>query len=271
MNAPLPQIAISSLPLASGALPPSAAAAGGLRVVSQSPYITYALEWMGAGDRIVGVSRHDRRELPRTGGVMDPDGAMMARLGADLVIASDWPRPEALQAATPPGARVLRVGGFASMADVEQMLRDIGHAVGVADIEARVERFAAAWRAAAARVGGRGRRILLVSACTGTPYSFGRGTTLGDLFARAGFVIAETQERIHHFPAGPAQNDLAHWLAVVEPELVFVLGNRRSAACEAELAHADVRVLRLDSGLFYHPGPRLLDGLAQLREVLPHD
>lgn len=241
------------------------------RIASQSPYITHALEWMGLGDCIVGVSRYDSRDLPRTGGVIDPDGDMIALLDAELVITSNWTTPETLQAATPRGARALRVGGFDSMADAEAMLRDIGHAAGVADIDARVDRFVADWRAAVARIDGAHRRVLLVSACTGTPYSFGRGTTLFDLFSRAGFDVAETHKKIHQFPGEPPAGDLAHWVDAIRPEIVFAFSNRWDSTCNAALARSGVRVVPLDGELFYHPGPRLLDGLAQVREVLAHE
>ncbi|HEX8962883.1 MAG TPA: hypothetical protein VF801_07750 [Rhodocyclaceae bacterium] len=241
------------------ALPATAACP---RIVSQSPYVTYALEWMGRSDCIVGVSRYDSRDLPRTGGVMDPDADMIALLDAQLIVTSDWAKPETWQAAVPRGARLLRVGGFDSMAGVETMLREIGQAAAVPDIDARVERFAADWRAAAARIDGGGRRVLLVSACTGTPYSFGRGTTLFDLFSRAGFTVAETAAKIHQLPP----DQLARWVDQVKPDLVFAFSNRWDAACNAALARPGIRVVPLDGELFYHPGPRLIEGLAQLQE-----
>lgn len=51
--------------------------------------------------------------------------------------------------AAPPGATALRVDGFRGMAGVENMLREIGRAASISDIDARADRFAADWRAAA--------------------------------------------------------------------------------------------------------------------------
>ena len=45
------------------------------RIVSQSPYLTQSLVWLGRADCIVGVSRYDTLRRPKTGGVMDPDPA----------------------------------------------------------------------------------------------------------------------------------------------------------------------------------------------------
>ncbi|HEX8989282.1 MAG TPA: hypothetical protein VF816_15095 [Rhodocyclaceae bacterium] len=238
------------------------AVAGCPRIVSQSPYITYALEWMGLADCIVGVSRYDGRDLPRTGGVMDPDADMIALLDAQLVITSNWTKPETLQAVLPRDARGLSVDGFQSMAGVSSMLSEIGVAAGVADVDARVARFEADWRAAAARIGAKGQRVLLVSACTGTPYSFGRGTTLFDLFTQAGFTVAETADKIHQLPP----DELVRWIGEIKPDVVFAFSNRWDATCNAALARPGVRVVPLDGELFYHPGPRLIEGLVQLQE-----
>ena len=138
------------------------------RIVSQSPYITRALEWLDLEKCIVGINRYDRtiyHQLPSTGGVIDPDAQEIARLRPELLITADWTSEDTWRAATPPGAVALRVGGFRGMAEVEAMLREIGRAAKVADIDARVDRFASDWRAAAARIDGRHRRALIMSAC----------------------------------------------------------------------------------------------------------
>ena len=43
------------------------------RIISQSPYISEMLDYLGMGHCIVGVSRYSKRDLPRTGGILDPD------------------------------------------------------------------------------------------------------------------------------------------------------------------------------------------------------
>lgn len=83
------------------------ASAGCPRIVSQSPYLTVALEWLGRGDCIVGVSRYDRRALPRTGGVIDPDGTAIEKLRPDLIVASNWSDADTMELVTPPGPRLL--------------------------------------------------------------------------------------------------------------------------------------------------------------------
>ncbi len=106
---------------------PTAFAADCPRIVSQSPYLTLALEWLERGDCLVGVSRYDRLRpaLPRTGGVMDPDAEAIALLEPELFVTSNWTSADTVAALLPPGTRALRVDGFRSMADVEAMLRSL--------------------------------------------------------------------------------------------------------------------------------------------------
>lgn len=237
------------------------------RIVSQSPYISRSLDWLGLGTCLVGVSRYDERELPRTGGVIDPDADTIALLEPQLMIAPDWTDAATWQAAAPAGARALRVDGFRGMAGVEAMLRDIGRAAGIADIDRRVDRFAADWRAAAQRVGGRGRRVLLLSACGEAPYSFGRGTTLHELFSAAGFQVVADHDSIRNFLPATPDGDVATWITRLGPDLIFAFRNRRDEACNASLAKPGRPIVPLDGELFTHPGPVLLDGLEQLRRV----
>lgn len=248
------------------ALPASAACP---RIVSQSPYITYALEWMGLGDCIVGVSRYDRRDdVPRTGGVMDPDADTIAILDPQLMITSTWTNAARWQALAPAGAQALRLDGFKGVADMERTLREIGHAAGVADIDGRVDRFAADWRAAAAKVHGNHRRAVVMTACSGAPYSFGRGTTVYEIFSQAGIQVVADHDGIRNFrPDGPP-DELPKWLDTVSPEIVFALKNNRDEACNASLVRADTMIVPLDGDRFTHPGPRILLGLEQLREAL---
>lgn len=238
------------------------------RIVSQSPYITRSLAWLGLEPCIVGVSRYDTLDRPKTGGVIDPDAGAIALLDPQLMITSNWTAADTWQAAAPKGAIALRVDGFRGMAGVEDMLRDIGRAAGVAGIDARVERFAADWRAAAARVGGAGRRVLILSACGEAPYSFGRGTTLHELFAAAGFAVVADHDSIRNFNPGTPDGDVTAWIRERQPEYLFALKNRRDEACNVAIARPGIPILPLDGELFTHPGPVLLEGLEQLRQTV---
>jgi iron complex transport system substrate-binding protein len=238
------------------------------RIVSQSPYITQALIWFGLERCIVGVSRYDNLDRPRTGGVIDPDVDVIALLEPQLMITSNWTPAAAWQNAAPIGASTLRVDGFRGMAGVETMLRDIGRAAGVTDSEARVTRFAADWRAMAKTVNGKGRRVLILSACSQAPYSFGRGTTLHELFTAAGLDVVANHDSIRNFHPGKPDGDVSTWIKERKPDYILALKNNRDEACNASIAAPGIPILPLDGALFTHPGPALLDGLAQLRDTL---
>ncbi len=236
------------------------------RIVSQSPYITRVLDWYGLSECIVGVSRYEKldsaHDLPRTGGVKDPDADAIALLEPQLMITSDWTKPDVWRAVAPKGTEALRVGGFRGMKEVEAMLRDIGHAASVTNTDARVGRFHRDWQAAAKRVHGDGRRVLLIHACGETPYSYGRGTTIHELFAAAGYRSVADHDDLRHFEGGEG---IADWIRSREPQTIVAFRNARAKSCNVNVAAAGVPLLFLDDDAFTHPGPGLLTGLEQLR------
>ena len=238
------------------------------RIISQSPYISRALEWMGRGDCIVGVSRYDRLPLFHTGGVMDPDGAAMADLEPDVVIYSEWTKEETVQSATPHGVQAVRVGGFRGMVGVETMLREVGQAAKVGDIDRRVTQFATDWRKAAARVDSRQRRVLILSACSDTPYSFGKGSTLYEMFTAAGFEVVADHDNIRNFKAGTPKGDVSAWISQRQPDVLFALQDRKSESCNPAIAKPGIPILPLTGEHFTHPGPELLKGLEELRQTM---
>lgn len=264
MNNSLKSYLLLSLAL----LAPFAQAAECPRIISQSPYISRALEWLGRGDCIVGVSRYDRLPLFHTGGIMDPDSAAIADLEPDVVIYSEGTKEETVQSATPHGVEAVRVGGFRGMAGVETMLRDVGRAARVDDIDRRVARFSAEWRQAAARVDSRRRRALILSACSDAPYSFGKGTTLHEVFTAAGFEVVVDHESIRNFKPNTPQGDIAAWIKLRQPELLIALQDRKSESCNPAIAKPGIPILPLTGENFTNPGPALLNGLEELLQSM---
>ena len=238
------------------------------RIVSQSPYLTRVLDWLGRGDCVVGVSRYERgREaLPRTGGVRDPDTLAIDALEPDLVLISRGSDARLLAADLAPSTRIVQVDGFESMAATESMLRTVAQASGAADGGARVDAFARDWRAAARKVEGEGLRALVLSACSGEPYSFGRGHVVGDLFSHAGFEVVETLPRIRHLRAGEELPDILSAVARFQPDVVISLNRTTAEHCNAQLGMLPVRLVMLTGEHFFQPGPDMLQGLAELAE-----
>lgn len=239
------------------------AMAGCPRIVSQSPYITKTLAWLGLDGCIVGASRYDSLEVTETGGVMDPDAAAIHALHPDLVLLSDWASPEQRRALADLPA--LTLGGFKRMAEIEQNLRLIGQAAGLTDYEARAAAFARDWREKAQAVGGDGRGALLLSACSGAPYSFGRDSWLYELFSASGFHLVETSDALRFVGEGQEFADLSALIAHFQPELLFLFQPHTSEQCSAVPPRAGLRIIPLNGEHFLHPAPVLLKGLEELR------
>lgn len=234
------------------------------RIVSQSPYITRSLQWLGLEKCIVGVSRYDTLALPHTGGVLDPDADIIAALQPQLLFTSNWTPAEMLNEVTPAGTQSYRLDGFESMTQVEENLLVIGRAAQLTDIEQRVAQFHQQWRAAAAAINGNGQRVLLLSSCSGAPYSFGRERWLSDLFNAAGFVVVESEPKIRHLRPGEEVATLNALINQRQPELLFIFERTLQPQCAFIKPKTPIRIISLDGEKFLHPAPVVLEGLAEL-------
>lgn len=242
------------------------------RIVSQSPYLTHALAWLGCDDCVVGVSCYDERDLPRTGSVLRPDTAAITALRADVLVAPNWADAGALSAALPEGVDLLQVDGFRSLADAEAMLATLAQACGVADGAARVAAYRDALAQAAAGVAGGGRRALMLAACNAPAYSFGRERFVGELFRLAGFELAETEPLLRHLDHGGVHAGIRDAVASLRPDIVFALNAESAEYCRVALDGGPVPWVALPGGQFFHPGPGVLNGLAELaRAMATHD
>jgi iron complex transport system substrate-binding protein len=234
------------------------------RIISQSPYITKSLQWLGLESCIVGVSRYDTLDRPHTGGVLDPDADLIAALEPTLLFTSDWTDSKKLAEATPTETRSFRLHGFGSMAEIEENLRLIGSAAGINDTEQRVQNFHQAWSRKAARINGNGKRVLLLSSCSGMPYSFGKERWLADLFTHAGFSVVETEPKIRHIRPGETAATINTLINELQPELLFIFKQTRNKQCAFIAPKTPLTIINLNGEKFLHPAPILLDGLDEL-------
>lgn len=250
------------------ALPQLVQAAECPRIVSQSPYISKTLQWLGLEKCIVGVSRYDTLDLPQTGGVLDPDADLIAVLEPELLFVSDWTSEKALARITPQGTRAFRLGGFGSMAEIEQNLRTIGQATHTENIEHRIAQFHRQWVNAAKELHGNGRRILLLSSCSGMPYSFGRERWLGDLFTQGGFMVAESEAKIRNIGPGNEYTTINALIDATQPELLFIFDHKDRKQCAFIKPKISLRIINLDGEKFLNPSPQLLDALVDLKQAI---
>lgn len=234
------------------------------RIISQSPYITDMLDYLNLGHCIVGVSRYSKRDLPHTGGILDPDAAAIDALMADILITSDWATQATLNKATPKKTRVLRLASFNKMSQLEQNMREVIQATGMLQALPKVDAFAKAWRKKVQRVKGNKKKVLLLSACNGSPYSFGPDTRLFDLFTQAGFRVVETKDKIRHIRPGLEIETLTALVNQYQPDLLFVFERRISKQCKLIAPKIPVRILTFDGNKFLNPSVSILEGLDML-------
>ncbi len=234
------------------------------RIISQSPYITYSLQWLGLEKCIVGVSRYDRLDLPLTGGISKPDKEAIEGLMPDLIFTSDRTKANTLKEVTPEEAQAFRLNGFNSMQQIEDNLLTLGRASKISDIELRVKNFHQDWRKAAKQVDAKGKKVLLISSCSGTPYSFGKQSWLYDLFTQAGFKVVETHENIRHIRKGDEIEEITALLNRFEPEVLFIFERTLNTQCNLIMPKTPVKIVAMDGEQFLHPAPILLKGLNDL-------
>lgn len=125
------------------------------RIVSLVPSLTEVIHAFGAGDRLVGVTRHCTQpatgleSAARIGGTKNPDVDEISRLRPDLVVVNaEENRREDFENLVRAGMNVL-VTHPRRVRDVPGLLRLIGHAVGAeprgSAAAGRLERELAAW------------------------------------------------------------------------------------------------------------------------------
>ncbi len=231
------------------------------RIISQSPYISEMLDYLGMGQCIVGVSRYSKRDLPRTGGILDPDAEAIDALMPDLIITSDWSKEETLKSVTPKGTKALRLKSFSKMAQLEKNMETIIKATNWQGSSDKITQFSKAWRSKVKQINGNNKKVLLLSSCSGNAYSFGPKSRLYDLFTQAGFKVVETKRKIRHIKAGEEVASLNALLDQYQPELLFIFERRLKKQCQMVTPKVPVSILSFDGEKFLHPNTKILEGL----------
>ncbi|RTY35038.1 ABC transporter substrate-binding protein [Chlorobium phaeovibrioides] len=238
-------------------------------IVSQSPYVTHTLQYLGLEGKIVGVSKHDRLDRPRTGTIFRPDKQAITELKPKYFITSNWTHKHVIDEVVPEGTIPVVLDGFRSMGEIEGNLVRICDALGVAGGQEQAERFHHEWTQKAALINGNSSRVLLLSACTGQPYSFGKKTWLYDLFQHAGFEIVETHEHVRHITIGNEFNEVKDLVNHFKPDFLIVFERDMGKVCSAVSMETNVKVINLDGDYFLHPAPVILKGLTELKAKEP--
>jgi iron complex transport system substrate-binding protein len=239
------------------------------RVITLAPSLTETVLALGAGDRLVGVTRFDDspavKSLPRVGGYIDPSIEAVLGLAPDLVLAEPSPgNKAAVERLAKLGTPILAVP-LTTEAEILDAMREISAALGIAEkgkqlaeqTEARLE---AVRRKAAKRPK---VRTLIVFGweplVVGGPNSFAEA-----LLSTAGGVNAASEAK------SPYPTYSAEMAMQVDPQVIVDAADVRVPARERILALPGVREARLVVGTpsLFHPGPRISEAAEELFALL---
>jgi iron complex transport system substrate-binding protein len=236
------------------------------RVVTLAPSLSEVVLALGAGARLVGVTRFDddprTRDLKRVGGYNDPEPEAVLSLKPDLVLAEPAPANRG------PVTTLARLGmsieafPLSSVEEIERAIEGVGELLGLSP-KARelVQGIEAARAHARAQAQGKPRpRVLLVFGLdplvVAGPQSFA-----GELLADAGGdnAAGESDKPFFRIPEEAALR--------ARPDLLILCGVEAPKG-RAAVAGLDVRVAALPSTALLHPGPRIPQAVGDLAKLL---
>jgi iron complex transport system substrate-binding protein len=152
------------------------------------------------------------------------------------------------------------------MEQVENSLYAIGNALKIESFQTKVQKFSKEWREAAHSINAKKKKVLLLSACSKEPYSYGRKTYLGDLFREAGFDIVDKSKEVKAFKIDKNKNELEEFIKETQPDFIFgFVPYTKSDTCSVLVASQKLPIIFLDGDLFLHPSSTLLQGLKELK------
>jgi len=251
------------------------------RIVSLAPNITEILFTLGAGDRVVGVTRYcdyppEAARKNKIGGFLDPDIERIRDVSPDLVVAFRGNPLEKIERLDALGLPVFVLDIGYRLEDIPPVVEKIGAVTGQAAEAAGLIRTlnGKAGRVAAALKDLAGRpRVFLKLQGEGL-WTCGRQSYFTDLIEKAGGASVT---------AGIAKNWLeygAEALVRDDPDLIVVLApsaaefertrtwlKNRPGLREMAAVRND-RILRLDENSASRFGPRLFDSLEDLARLL---
>ena len=247
------------------------------RVISLAPSMTEIVYALGAGDRLVGVTRYcdfppEARAKPRIGGIYTPSFEAILALKPDLLLAtSEGNQQEHVQ-----GLEHLRLPVYVvrpiDFATVLESITRVGDLLGR---EAEARRLVARMQGEAdaiARSVGVSRRPRVLYVLWGSPLiSAGRDTLISDLVRRAG------GESVTGAEPTPYPRFSMEEVVVRRPEWI-ILAQHSDASVDDRLrewdqltllpAVRDGHIRSVDGDLVHRPGPRIIDGLRAIARIL---
>jgi iron complex transport system substrate-binding protein len=238
------------------------------RIVSLAPSLSELVLALGAGERLVGVTRFDddprTAKLPRVGGYNDPEPETVLQLKPDLVLAQPAPSNRGPVEALARLGVPIDVLPLSTVADVEAALEQVAARLGQAERgRALVSELEARRKEVRARTAGLPKvRALLVFGLEPLVVA-GPASFAGELLADAGGAEL-LSDRAHPFIRLSAEAAVA-----AQPELVVLCGVEPPAHGRPAIAGLEkATLIGLPSTALLHPGPRLGEALGDLDKLL---
>ena len=235
------------------------------RVVTLAPSLTELVLALGAGERLVAVTRFDDdprvADLPRVGGYNDPEPEAVLRVAPDLVLAQPAPENRG------PVEALARLGvpidafQLGTLAQIDRALRAVGARLGLsAKADALSAQLAAHRREVRARAPAKGVRALLVFGVEPLVVA-GRGGFPGELLEETGAVNAIDSLL-------PYVRLSAEAAVASRPQRIVLCGVESPGSRPLLPGLSGVPTTVLSGTAMLHPGPRLSEALDQLATLL---
>jgi iron complex transport system substrate-binding protein len=254
------------------------------RIISLAPNITEILFALGAGDRVVGVTRYcdfppEAAQREKIGGFLDPDVERIKGLRPDVVVAFRGNPLDVLGKLEAIGVPLFVLDIRNALDDVPRLVERIGAAVGrpaeAARLNAGLELRKTRVTAALAAVRGTPRVFLSLEGLG--LWSFGQGSYFNDLLGRARAVSVTAGVDKRWFEYGREsliRDDPDAFVVLASSEAGFrraVDWFKSQAGLKDLRAVRSGRILFLDQNAASRFGPRLYDALEALARLLHPD
>lgn len=246
------------------------------RLVSLAPNLTEIVYAVGAGDRLVGNTTfcdypEEARNLPKVGDTLQPNIETILALRPQVVLVSTASQLEAF-------TRKLDEHGIAVYVtdprDLEGVFRSLENLGSLLDQQAEAERLVSQLRKRAASIGDAVKStkpVRVFYQLSEEPlYTAGRDSFVTDLIARAG-GISVTANVPEAWPRYSQESAVA-----ARPEAIILPTGGSMGGANSKVASGlrnspavlNGRVYRINGDFLSRPGPRAVDGLAELARAL---
>ena len=232
------------------------------RVVSLSPAITEIIYYVGAGDKLIGVTvfcdhPEDVRKKIKVGGIVNPDLEKIYSLHPDLVIASNLTPEKVLKKLKSLGIKV-RVLRFVSLEDVKNAIKVIGDLLS-GNGEEKKKEFEIALKHEAKKLSlCLDKKKLLVIISYQPLYVAGSKSFIGEAFSLSGANV------IPDVSFGVVSNE---FVVINKPDLVILsLKGEKLKGAREFLKKFSIKSVSVTPDNLFHPGPRILIGLREVED-----